>query len=41
MKLDTTVAPARLPHDGATYYFCSLACARSFADQPDAYVAAL
>jgi YHS domain-containing protein len=41
MKLDAAAAPARLPHDGATYYFCSLSCARSFAEQPEAYVAAL
>jgi Cu+-exporting ATPase len=41
MRLDTEVAPARLPHQGVTYYFCSLACAKAFAEQPDAYVAAL
>ena len=41
MKLDLEVAPARLPHDGVTYFFCSLACARAFAEQPEAYVEAL
>jgi adenylate cyclase len=41
MKLDPDVAPARLPHDGVTYFFCSLACARAFAEQPGAYVEAL
>ena len=41
MKLDTDVAPARLPHGGVTYYFCSLPCARAFAEQPDGYVEAL
>lgn len=41
MKLNTEGAPALLPHGGVTYYFCSLACARAFAEQPDAYIAAL
>lgn len=41
MKLEGEFAPARLPHDGITYYFCSLVCARAFAEQPDAYVKAL
>jgi YHS domain-containing protein len=30
-------APARLPFEGATYLFCSLACARAFAEHPDRY----
>jgi Cu+-exporting ATPase len=41
MKLDSEVAPTRLPHAGVTYFFCSLACARAFAEQPEEYVEAL
>lgn len=41
MKLDAETAPARLPYEAVTYYFCSLTCARAFADQPGAYIQAL
>jgi len=38
MHLDPGTAPARLPSgDKTTYYFCSLACARSFARNPENY----
>lgn len=32
-------APARLPFGSGTYLFCSLACARAFAEHPDRYAA--
>jgi class 3 adenylate cyclase/YHS domain-containing protein len=39
MRLGAKRAPARLPFEGGTYRFCSLPCARAFADHPDRYVA--
>ena len=39
MHLDPDTAPARLPFGDATYYFCSLACARAFARAPENYTA--
>jgi adenylate cyclase len=38
MHVDAATAPARLPFNDATYYFCSFQCAETFARQPLAYV---
>ena len=40
MHVHPDAAPARLLLAGATYYFCSLECARRFTEHPDAYVPA-
>ena len=37
MHLDPGTAPARLPFADKTYFFCSLACARAFAKDPENY----
>lgn len=37
MQIARETAPARLPFRNATFYFCSLACARAFAERPDDY----
>jgi adenylate cyclase len=37
MQVRTEAAPARLPFDGQTYYFCSFDCARAFAERPERY----
>jgi class 3 adenylate cyclase/YHS domain-containing protein len=37
MHLDPSTAPARLPFGATTHYFCSLACARAFAENPENY----
>ncbi|MGH7357666.1 MAG: YHS domain-containing protein, partial [Candidatus Rokuibacteriota bacterium] len=37
MRVGAKRAPARLPFEGGTYLFCSLACARAFAEHPDRY----
>lgn len=37
MRVEPESAPARLPYAGTTYYFCSLECAKAFADAPDDY----
>jgi class 3 adenylate cyclase/YHS domain-containing protein len=39
MRVGAKRAPARLPFEGRTYLFCSLACARAFAEHPDRYAA--
>ena len=38
MQVRSETAPARLPYQGTTYYFCSFECARAFVDHPTAYV---
>jgi class 3 adenylate cyclase/YHS domain-containing protein len=38
MQVDPTSAPARIPYGGATYYFCSFACAKSFVEHPESYI---
>lgn len=38
MQVREDTAPARLPFGGKTYYFCSLDCAKMFADNPEPYV---
>jgi class 3 adenylate cyclase len=38
MQVSQETAPARLPFGGKTYYFCSLACAKTFTEHPDRYV---
>jgi adenylate cyclase len=40
MHLDPTLAPARLPFQGRTFYFCSFACAQTFASHPERYLSA-
>jgi adenylate cyclase len=35
MQVQAETAPARLPFAGRTFYFCSLECARSFAENPE------
>jgi len=37
MRLVPATAPARLPFEGATVFFCSFACARAFAARPTTY----
>lgn len=37
MQVRMETAPARLPFDGRTYYFCSFDCARAFAERPERY----
>ena len=39
MAVDPERAAGRLLHEGAAYYFCSLACAGTFAHTPDQYLA--
>lgn len=39
MLVDPDDAPARLPYGERRFYFCSLACAQRFVEQPDRYVA--
>jgi adenylate cyclase len=38
MRVEPLSAPARLSHEGIDYYFCSLSCAKSFADSPPTYL---
>lgn len=38
MQVDALSAPARLPFNGTTYYFCSFRCAEAFARQPRGYL---
>ncbi len=40
MTIDPSSAPARLPFDGRTLFFCSFECARAFAERPGAYTRA-
>lgn len=37
MHVEPDAAPARLPFGNTTYHFCSLACARAFAENPENY----
>jgi adenylate cyclase len=41
MHVDGARAPASLPFDGSTYYFCSVECAEAFAKHAQAYVESL
>ncbi len=41
MQVWPDTAPARLPFDGNTYHFCSLECAKAFAERPDHYVSSI
>jgi class 3 adenylate cyclase len=38
MHVEAATAPARLPFDGTTYYFCSFQCAEAFTKHPLAYL---
>jgi class 3 adenylate cyclase len=38
MHVETATAPARLPFNDTTYYFCSPQCAEAFGRHPEAYV---
>ena len=38
MRVEAATAPARLPFNGATYYFCSFQCAEAFTKNPPAYL---
>ena len=37
MTVDETDAPAKLEHDGTTYYFCSTDCKEEFETNPEDY----
>lgn len=37
MRVSLAEAPARLPFDGRTWFFCSFPCARLFAARPEDY----
>ncbi|NIQ39597.1 MAG: YHS domain-containing protein [Proteobacteria bacterium] len=37
MQVAPDKAPARLPFENKTYYFCSFDCAKAFAENPDRY----
>ncbi len=39
MQVKSDDAPAKLPFDGKTYFFCSFECAKAFAENPDRYLA--
>jgi len=39
MAVDPDRAAGTLAYDGATYFFCSLECARAFSEAPGSYVA--
>jgi class 3 adenylate cyclase len=38
MHVKPDTAPARIPHNGQTYFFCSFECAKAFVSRPDRYV---
>jgi Cu+-exporting ATPase len=38
MRVKPDTAPARIPYDGQTYFFCSFECAKAFVSRPDRYV---
>jgi class 3 adenylate cyclase/YHS domain-containing protein len=38
MRVEIERAAATIPYEGATYHFCSQACARLFAEAPERYV---
>ena len=37
MRVQATKAAGRLQHEGVDYWFCSLSCARQFAEDPSAF----
>lgn len=38
MRVEPQTAPARIPYEGRTYFFCSFECASAFVRRPDQYV---
>ncbi|MHC4076540.1 MAG: YHS domain-containing protein [Planctomycetota bacterium] len=38
MQVNQDTAPAKLPYQGKTYYFCSFDCAKTFATDPEQYL---
>ena len=38
MRVKPDTAPARIPYNGQTYFFCSFECARAFVSRPEHYV---
>jgi class 3 adenylate cyclase len=38
MRVKPDTAPARIPYNGQTYFFCSFECARAFVSRPDRYI---
>ncbi|MCK5206066.1 MAG: YHS domain-containing protein [Desulfobacterales bacterium] len=38
MRVKPDTAPARIPYNGRTYFFCSFECARAFVSRPNQYV---
>jgi len=41
MQVWPDTAPARLPFEGKTYHFCSLECAKAFAERPEHYAGSI
>jgi class 3 adenylate cyclase len=41
MQVRKDNAPAKIPYNGNTYYFCSFDCAKAFVGRPDRYIEAL
>lgn len=40
MSVEPSEAPARIEHEGVTYYFCCQACRDAFQAQPEQYIGA-
>ncbi|HVS34462.1 MAG TPA: YHS domain-containing protein, partial [Gemmataceae bacterium] len=38
MSVDPTTAPAKVVHEGCTYFFCTPSCARKFEADPHRYL---
>jgi class 3 adenylate cyclase len=38
MRVKPDTAPARIPYNGQTYFFCSFECARAFVSRPEQYI---
>src|SRR5580658_9222367 len=38
MSVDPATAPAKVEHEGRTYYFCNASCARKFQADPRRYL---
>lgn len=38
MRVRPQTAPARIPYEGRTYFFCSFECAKDFVSRPDQYI---
>jgi Cu+-exporting ATPase len=38
MRVDAATAAAAWDHEGATYYFCSVACFERFKADPEAFI---